>query len=502
MLFNSIVFCIFFPVVTALYFILPHKWRWALLLMASFFFYMAFLPIYVLILVVTIVVDYFAGLYIEKAVGSKRKLYLIASLVANIGFLCFFKYYDFIIENINALLSISLPYLKDLWISGWIMEYNNIINAHLNQWLGTDLSFLRNVILPIGLSFHTFQAMSYTIEVYRKNQKAERHFGIYALYVMFYPQLVAGPIERPQNMLHQFREKHNIDYSQIAGGLKLMLFGLFKKVVIADRLAIYVDAVYNNPDQHNSITLIVATIFFAFQIYCDFSAYSEIAIGAAKVMGFKLMTNFNRPYFSRNISEFWKRWHISLSSWFMDYLYIPLGGSRVKIPRWFFNLFIVFIISGIWHGADWTFVFWGAINGFYLISAIVIGKKRDKVYRRLGINMDSNIFRFYQIITTFILACFAWIFFRANNLDDAFTIVATIFQFGGSLWISNPSMMLYSLMGIFLLIFIEYNQEFFNRSVPYIRLNRAYRYGLYAGMAISILLFGVFDGGQFIYFQF
>src|ERR1035437_5555581 len=277
MLFNSIPFLIFFPVVTLLYFLLPHKFRWFLLLAASCFFYMFFKPEYILILAFTIVIDYFAGILLENEPDKrKRKKYLVMSIIANIGVLAFFKYYNFLNSNITGMALLfgaknPIPYLS---------------------WL-----------LPIGLSFHTFQAMSYTIEVYRGNQKAERHFGIYALYVMFYPQLVAGPIERPQNLLHQFREKYYYDYDRVLEGLKLMLWGLFKKIAIADRLAIYVNAVYNNPGQHNGKSFALATFFFAFQIYCDFSGYSDIAIGIAKVMGFKLMTNFNRPYFAVNISE-------------------------------------------------------------------------------------------------------------------------------------------------------------------------------------------------------
>ena len=318
MLFNSFHFVLFFVVVTSLYFVLPHRFRWFLLLASSCYFYMAFIPVYLLILGFTIIIDYFAGIWLEKTQGKERKYFLIASLIANIGVLAVFKYYNFLNTNLSELLS-SIGYI------------NQIPNL--------------SIILPIGLSFHTFQAMSYTIEVYRGNQKAERNFGIYSLYVMFYPQLVAGPIERPQNLIHQFYEKHYFEYARVVEGLKLMLWGLFMKLVIADRLAIYVNAVYNNADQHSGKTLALATVFFAFQIYCDFAGYSNIAIGAAKVMGFKLMTNFNRPYFSRSISEFWKRWHISLSTWFRDYLYISLGGNRVKVQRIYLNLFLVFVIS-------------------------------------------------------------------------------------------------------------------------------------------------------------
>ncbi|OFY92284.1 MAG: alginate O-acetyltransferase, partial [Bacteroidetes bacterium RIFOXYB2_FULL_35_7] len=343
MLFNSLQFAFFFPLVTLLYFALPHKLRWALLLGASCIFYMAFIPSYILILVATIIVDYIAGIYIEKEKGPKRRLYLIISIITNIGFLAFFKYFNFLNSNVAAI-------------------------AHFLDW-NYSIEAL-SIILPVGLSFHTFQAMSYTIEVYRGTQKAEYHFGIYALYVMFYPQLVAGPIERPQNLIHQFYEKHTFDYQRVTDGLKLMLWGFFKKMVIADRLSLYVNQVYNNPDQYSGFPVLLATYLFAFQIFCDFSGYSDIAIGSAKIMGFKLMDNFNTPYFAKTIKEFWKRWHISLSTWFRDYLYISLGGNRVIKWKMQFNLFIVFMISGLWHGANWTFVLWGSLHGFYIISAI------------------------------------------------------------------------------------------------------------------------------------
>ena len=476
MIFNSIQFVIFFIVVTSLYFSLPQNKRWLLLLLSSCYFYMAFVPIYILILGFTIVVDYFAGILIEDAQGKRRKLFLLLSLVANIGVLAVFKYWNFIAQNFSFLLkgfglAGSIPYLS--------------------------------ILLPIGLSFHTFQAMSYTIEVYRGHQKAERHFGIYSLYVMFYPQLVAGPIERPQNLLHQFREHHQFEFERVAEGLKEMLWGFVKKIVIADRLSLYVNAVYNNPEQHNGPTLIVATIFFAFQIYCDFSGYSNIAIGAAKVMGFKLMTNFNRPYFARNIAEFWKRWHISLSTWFRDYLYISLGGNKVSIPRWYFNLFFVFLISGLWHGANWTFIIWGALNGFYLVFALVTQKARDRINELTGLTRIPIVHRGLQILITFILTCFAWIFFRANNLHDATVIIKRMATVKGPVWFENPSMILYSLGAILLLFVAETKQEYFKGSISLMN-NKSWlvRTVVYSLLIILILLVGVFDGGQFIYFQF
>ena len=477
MIFNSIQFIFFFLFVTVLYFVLPHRFRWFLLLAASCYFYMAFVPIYILILGFTIIVDYTAGILIEKEKGAKRRLYLIMSLIANIGILAVFKYYNFLNENLSYLLkafstSNPIPFLK--------------------------------ILLPIGLSFHTFQAMSYTIEVYRGNQKAERHFGIYALYVMFYPQLVAGPIERPQNILPQLHEVKKFDYDNISFGLRLMLWGFFKKIVIADRLSIYVDTVYNNAGHHTGLTILVATVFFAFQIYCDFSGYSDIAIGAARIMGFKLMTNFRRPYFAKSIAEFWSRWHISLSSWFSDYLYIPLGGSRVSVPRWYFNLLFVFLVSGLWHGANWTFIIWGGLNGIYLVLANV--RKRMK-WINAAAPAKQNWFKpfnhFLELLSTFVLISFSWIFFRANTIADAFLIIKKIFTFNGPVFAEEQLMIVYPLIGIAILLAVELMDEFKGTTMAFFsHKNIVVRYASYVLITVLILLIGVFDGGQFIYFQF
>ena len=476
MIFNSIEFVFFYILVTLTYFILPHKFRWFLLLAASCYFYMAFVPVYILILGFTIVIDYFAGILIENVHGKKRKLYLVMSLVANIGVLAVFKYYNFLNDNLSLLLG--------------SMSVKN------------PMPFLK-ILLPIGLSFHTFQAMSYTIEVYRGNQKAERHFGIYALYVMFYPQLVAGPIERPQNILHQFHEVKKLNYDDVAAGLKLMLWGFFKKLVVADRLGIYVDKVYDHPQAHTGNTFLLATIFFAFQIYCDFSGYSDIAIGAARTMGFKLMTNFRSPYLSKSISEFWSRWHISLSSWFTDYLYIPLGGNRVSVPRWYFNLFFVFLISGLWHGANWTFIIWGGINGFYLVFAILIKKIK---WANLDIAKGAKFLKakyFIQVITSFLLIDFAWIFFRAKSSGDAFYIIKKIAHFSGDIFVPEPYMIIYPVLGIIILLLVELTDYYKHTHIAlFSHKNIAVRYASYLFITAMILLFGVFDGGQFIYFQF
>ncbi len=476
MLFNSIHFILFFIVITTLYFVIDNKYRWFLLLAASCYFYMVFVPIYILILGFTIVIDYFAAIYIEKYKGKQKKLFLIFSLIANISILAIFKYYNFINDNITLLFSEfgihnPAPYLS--------------------------------ILLPIGLSFHTFQAMSYTIEVYRGNQIAERKFGIYALYVMFYPQLVAGPIERPQNLLHQFYENHYFEYNRVVEGFKLILWGFFQKIVIADRLAIYVNSIFNNQAHHNGNTLALASIFFTFQIYCDFSGYSNIAIGVAKIMGFKLMTNFNRPFFSTSIDEFWKRWHISLSTWFRDYLYISLGGNRVSIRKRYFNLIIVFLVSGLWHGAAWTYIIWGGLNGFYLVFAIFTSKLRTKLKELFNLNKYPIFNRFLQIIITFLLACFAFIFFRANHVSDAFYIIKKIASFSGKIFYDDPAIIGYSILGIVFLLTAEFKQEFFpNTHLFFNNKNWIIRNIAYSAIIILILLFGVFDGGEFIYFQF
>jgi alginate O-acetyltransferase complex protein AlgI len=491
-LFNSLHFLVFFPLVTTLFFLVPHRLRWALLLAASCYFYMVFRPVYILILAFTILVDYTAGLLIERAAGRRRTTLLIASIVANVGVLAFFKYYDFLNESLRDLLSVA--------------------------GLALPVPPLLHIILPIGLSFHTFQSLSYTIEVYRGRQPAERHAGIFALYVMFYPQLVAGPIERPQNLLHQFHERHYFDYDRVVAGLQLMTWGMFKKVVIADRLAPFVDTVYDHPQDYHGISLIVATVFFAFQIYCDFSGYSDIALGSAQVMGFKLMKNFDRPYFSKSIAEFWKRWHISLSTWFRDYLYIALGGNRVSRPRWYFNLLATFVISGLWHGANWTYVVWGAINGLYLILELQWQSLVRKVNERGRGQAWGGLWGGAQVLFTFGLVCFAWIFFRANNLSDAVYVVRHLFDGLGSLPADLGNVpfiklnillqkdkwdFVIALLALGLLLAVHGVQQ--RHSVRELLRQRAtwVRWALYYAAIVAILFFGAFnESQQFIYFQF
>jgi alginate O-acetyltransferase complex protein AlgI len=485
MLFNSIEFVIFFPLVTILYFILPHKYRWALLLLASCYFYMAFVPVYIVILGFTIVVDYFAGLQIAKQQGKKRKLFLIISLIANIGVLGIFKYYNFINEN--------LSFLTDLF------GFKN------------SLPFLK-ILLPIGLSFHTFQAMSYTIEVYRGHQKPERHFGIYSLYVMFYPQLVAGPIERPQNLLQQFREKHSFDYRRVADGLKLMAWGMFKKVVVADRIAQFVNAVFDDPNNYSVTSMLMATLFFAIQIYCDFSGYSDIALGSAQVMGFSLMRNFRKPYGSKSVSEFWTRWHISLSTWFKDYVYIPLGGNRVVKWRQYYNLLIVFLLSGIWHGANWTFVVWGLLHACFLIAGLITLSLQQTLSNWAVKSKLGNLNAFLHVAVTFILVDLAWIFFRARSLNDSLIILkGTLramlnFNYHDLLididrsGLSSRYLMIS--VPLILLIIVSQNLKIDSFVQWTQKLNVRYRWAVYYLIILSIIIFGVYQQSQFIYFQF
>ncbi|MBZ0204709.1 MAG: MBOAT family protein [Flavobacteriales bacterium] len=489
MIFNSIPFLIFFVVVVVAYYVLPHRWRWPLLLTASCYFYMAFVPAYILILAFTIGVDYFGGIFIERSKGAARKRWLTASVLSNVSVLAFFKYYAFLTENIEALMQGI----------GWL--------DHPLPELG--------IILPIGLSFHTFQSLSYTIEVYYGRQKAERHFGIFSLYVMFFPQLVAGPIERPGNLLRQLHLKIQFNAATVASGLRLMAWGFFKKLIIADRVAVMVDHVYNAPGDHEGPALILATFFFAIQIYCDFSGYTDIALGAARCLGISLMRNFRTPYYSANVSEFWSRWHISLSTWFRDYVYIPMGGNRVVKWRWYFNLMVTFVLSGFWHGAAWTYIIWGMLHGFFLIFAIVSKDVRSGLGRWLGLEKVPRLNHVLQVLITFILVDFAWIFFRASSVHDAFQIVGNLFTgLGGfftrdafTFWspllgVGRKEMAL-ALLGIAVMELVQ-RIDLRRGATQWISARPPWqRWAFYTGLVCSVIYFGsYYNPTQFIYFQF
>lgn len=468
MLFNSLKFLVFFPLVLIIYFLLKPRYRNLFLLLASYFFYLNWQPIYVVLILVSTIVTWLCGLFIENSGNAERKkLYLTISLIINFSILFFYKYFNFINE-------IVFDFLDSFGIRYEMVNFD--------------------VLLPVGISFYTFQAVGYTIDVYRGNLKPEKNLIDYSLFVSFFPQLVAGPIERAKNILPQFKEIKIFSWENFYKGIKLMLWGYFLKLVLADRLGIYVDAVYNNIENHNGSTVIIASILFAFQIYGDFAGYSLIAIGTAKVMGFDLMNNFKRPYFASNMKSFWSRWHISLSTWFRDYLYISLGGNRRGRFRTDFNLFITFIISGVWHGANYTFIVWGALHGMYQVIEKSFGYKKDK---------DSIIGRLIKILITFFLVDFAWIFFRANSISDALLAINKIFTSPSDSLFLKADILLGASFALLILFIKEFKDEFYMDKIKFLSNENEYLSIFYCVLLFSIiLLFGVFDSDQFIYFQF
>ena len=400
MIFNSFGFLIFYPLVLLLYFALPKRCKWPVLLAASYYFYMYWNWKLVFLILFTTVVSYISAIIIEKTENKRRKkFWLSMTLITSLGVLFFFKYFNF---------------LADSAVSIWNL-------------FGGEADFIAlKLMLPVGISFYTFQTLSYVIDVYRGDIKAERHFGWYALFVSFFPQLVAGPIERPDNLLPQLKADHKLEADNAFVGLQKMAIGFFKKIVVADLIAEFVNAVYNNPTESTGLGIMIASVLFSVQIYCDFSGYTDIAIGCARIMGIRLMQNFDRPYRARTIKEFWARWHISLSTWFRDYLYIPLGGNRCSKARHYFNLFVVFLVSGLWHGASWTFVIWGCLHGIYQIIGMMTRKPRLALHKALHIKEDSLFLSLWQRFWTFVLVCFSWIFFRANSTKDLGTLLGNL----------------------------------------------------------------------------
>ncbi len=481
MLFNSLDFFLFFPIVCCIYFFLPSRLQWAWLLAASIYFYMAFVPVYILILFGLIVVDYFVGLLLERFKGPTRRWFLWFSLSANIGLLFVFKYFNFFNANLASLAQA----------------------LHWNYSIG-----LLSLLLPIGLSFHIFQSLSYIIEVYRGNQKAERHIGIYALYVLFFPQLVAGPIERPQNLLHQFHAKHAFDMGRVAAGLRLMSWGFFQKVVIADTAAVYVNQIFVAPTSFTGLALVLAVVLFAFQAYGDFSGYSDIARGSAQVLGFRLMENFNRPYVSHSIAEFWRRWHISLSSWLKDYVYFPLVRAVARPGvRWIcVSLFITFLLSGLWHGAGWTYVAMGALHGTYLVTSVLTKSIRERVVSILRLQRVPSLHAALQNLYILILVCVSWIFFRANTISDAWYILTHLHVGLFAVNLPHTSLDPYQWASLVCAICVLSWWEWFEVRVQQLSLFIA-RTAAHAVTADYLLLswimyFGYFTKQPFIYFQF
>jgi alginate O-acetyltransferase complex protein AlgI len=481
MLFNSLHFLFFFPIVVAIYFSINHKYRWILLLFSSYYFYMSWKAEYIVLIIFSTLVDYIVGIQIYKSKNkTRKKIFLALSLIVNLGLLFTFKYFNFFSDSFRIILQ----------------QFTITLNPSTIK-----------LLLPVGISFYTFQTLSYTIDIYRGKIKPQKHLGIFAVYVSFFPQLVAGPIERAKNLLPQFFKKQYFEYERVVDGLKLMLWGFFKKIVIADRLSIIVDTIYNDPTEYTGLSLILATLFFAFQIYCDFSGYSDIAIGSSQVMGFRLMDNFKRPYFSRSISEFWKRWHISLSTWFKDYLYIPLGGNKTSIPRWYVNILIVFMVSGLWHGANWTFIAWGALHGFYLIVETTTNPLKKKIISFLGLQKFPNLILTTEICSTFILVNIGWIFFRANSIEDGFYVIGHLFQnlsldlnqgIAGISWVDL--IIAFTMIGFMEVVHLTQEHTGIRKMLKNEPL--ILRWSIYIFMILSLLLFGVFHNAQFIYFQF
>ena len=505
MLFNSYSFMIFFPIVVMIYFVIPKKKRYLWLLFSSYFFYMGWNPRYALLIALSTVITYVSGILLEDMESSQvvgllkgntvkaKKVVVACSFIANLGILFFFKYFNFMLENINSLL----------------LRFGCSV---------VEKPF--DIVLPVGISFYTFQALSYTMDVYRGDIKAEKNILRYALFVSFFPQLVAGPIERSKNLLYQLNNTDKINvwnYEKITRGGVLMLWGFFQKMVVADRVSIIVDQVYDSYWMYGSIELIFATILFALQIYCDFASYSLIAIGAAKIMGFQLMENFNTPYFSQSIKEFWQRWHISLSTWFRDYLYIPLGGNRCSRFRRYFNVMTTFLVSGLWHGASWSFIVWGGLHGFYQIVGDILKPWKEKITNRFQVKTKSFSYKIGKILITFILVDFTWIFFRMNSLRHSLKFIFRIFSqwdpwvlFDQSLYNlgldqSEIHILFIAFMTLFLVDLIRYKKNitldaFLDEQCLWFRWTTIFF------VLFFIIIYGVygpnFDAKQFIYFQF
>ncbi|MDA7880837.1 MBOAT family protein [Akkermansiaceae bacterium] len=480
MIFNSLEFVAFFIAVFWGYFGVRAKYRWMLLLIASYIFYASWNPLYTLLIVGSTLVDYFAAIQVEKSRTKRaKKLYLTVSLLSNLGLLGFFKYYGFLAAETN-----------------WLLDAIGL----------SERVPIFQILLPVGISFYTFQTMSYSIDVYRGSLKAERHLGYFALYVSFFPQLVAGPIERSTRLLPQLRNLRGFDYQRVREGFQLIYWGLFKKIVVADWLADYVNSVYGNTGESAGLACLLATFFFGFQIYYDFSAYSEIARGCGKIFGVELMVNFRTPYFARSIKEFWNRWHISLSTWFRDYIYFPLGGSRVAFPRVIMNILIVFAISGIWHGANWTFLIWGLLHGAALALLMATSGFRNSVFLKIGLSESSLIRQGAGMILTFLFVSLTWVFFRADNLADAIEVLS---KFGSLLPISLGSgqiaaglsrgTFLFLFVGIFIVTVLEARGlvfKIFSSSCVY------HRWGLYTFLGVLMITSGHYQPSEFVYFQF
>ncbi len=496
MLFNSFEFLVFFPIVLMIYFIIPKKIRYIWLLLASYFFYMCWNAEYALLLLASTVTTYGAGLLIArwKDKPKHQKAMVAISLIINFGILFFFKYAMFVVDTLEKVLSKA----------GIVIEASGF-----------------DILLPVGISFYIFQAVGYTMDVYHGKISAEKNLLRYALFVSFFPQLVAGPIERSTNLLPQLQNVHKINVWQpkrIQEGAIVMLYGYILKMIIADRAAVYVDTIYdvNLYNGYTGFTVLIAIILFSFQIYCDFAGYTYIAIGAAKIMGFDLMNNFRMPYMATSIKDFWSRWHISLTSWFRDYLYFPLGGSRKGILRKYINIFIVFLVSGLWHGAAWHFVLWGAIHGVMRVVGETTSSFRDKIYKKLHFDRDTLAVTLWKMFCTFSLVSFAWVFFRGESIRQSIDILLNVFReynpwvlTNGSLFTHGLDAKEWNVLLVFLLFLIVTDVLKYckiNLVELFMKQNLWFRWLVFYVGIMAVVLFGVYgpqyDAAQFIYFQF
>ena len=497
MAFNSFEFLVFFPIVVLVFFIIPRKARRLWLLVASYYFYMQWNAVYACLIAVSTLVTFLAGIFISKAEEDEddmqKKFMLIASFVINLGILFYFKYFNFLLDSIG---SIS------------------------KAFGGGPLANPLDIILPVGISFYTFQALGYTVDVYRGDIAAEKNIIKYALFVSFFPQLVAGPIERSGNLLSQISDctkKGQFNYENLVSGVSLMAFGMFQKMVIADRAAIFVDGIFGNLHSIGFVEGLFGAMAFSVQVYCDFAGYSAIAIGAARVMGFELMENFNTPFFAVSIADHWRRWHVSLSQWLRDYLYIPLGGNRVSKPRHYFNIMVTFLVSGLWHGANWTYVIWGGLHGLYQVIGDMLKPVRAKVNKILNVNEEVFSYKFGQILITYFLLCFSYIFFRAKSLGQAGTYIRYMFTRWDFWSFFNENLYNYGLdrvevnillVAIIVLILVDiarYKTGYDFGDVLLVQ-NLWFRWLVLIVLVVACVVYGEyginFDSAQFIYFQF
>lgn len=497
MLFNSTGFLIFFPIVVACYFVVPKRFRYLWLLAASYYFYAGWDPAYLLLIFAVTVVSYAGALFIDAADRNdkkrNKKLCLAICVIWSIGILVFFKYIGFMI--------------------GSFVQGAALFGIHIQPPL-------YDVVLPVGISFYTFQALGYVTDVYRRDIPAEKNFLRYALFISFFPQLVAGPIERSKNLMHQLKEEHSFDIERVKSGLLLMGWGFFQKLVIADRIAVLVDEVYGNYPSYSGLQICMATVLFAFQIYCDFGGYSDIAVGAARVLGFYLTKNFNSPYYAVSVSEFWRRWHISLTTWFRDYIYIPLGGNRRGKWKKYRNILLTFSLSGLWHGAGWNYVVWGLLNGIYQVIGDMTTALRNKLKSALHIRTECGSYRMLQRVITFVFVDIAWLFFRADNITTALRMIwqsltnigiVTFFDVNNLIGINTIALpekdFIVMLAGLLVLMIVDnWKRKKVDIKGTLDRQNIWFRWIVYYGLIFAVVIFGVYgpeyDSSAFIYFQF